>query len=345
MTTWRRGRAVRRVGVCAIALATLVAILVPHLSNASDAPLGVAPGARLNAGREMAHTLDMIASTGAKFVRWGDPWDSIEPQLGGPRDWTAVDTVVNAILARGMGVIYQVSGRTGKHGVGNTYDLVAQYAAFAADAAAHLGDRALAYEIVNEPDHFKADHDPTPERYVALLKAAYVAIKAARPDAFVLTGGLGGMRADWAKKKTAADFALGCYNAGWKGYFDALAFHPYAQETFEDSLASMRDGPFLMQMTRWIMQYFGDGARQIWVTEIGWTTGGNHHPISEADAASRLRDAVSWMRAQSWIGRIAYFDHRDDPAADPNNSGDFKGVFRADWSPKPILPVFQELAG
>ena len=105
----------------------------------------------------------------------------------------------------------------------------ATYAAFVAFLAQRYGTRLAAIEVWNEPDQANEDYFAGPEkpqRYAALLRAAYPAIKQANPNVQVLAGSLVGAN---------GVFLRALYAAGIKGYYDGLAVHYYTL-----TLASLR---------------------------------------------------------------------------------------------------------
>ena len=97
----------------------------------------------------------------------------------------------------------------------------AHYAAFVALLAQRYGDQLAAIEVWNEPDqaneHYFAGPEK-PQRYAAILRAAYPAIKQAAPSVPVLGGSLVGSN---------GLFLRALYAAGIKGYYDGLAVHFY----------------------------------------------------------------------------------------------------------------------
>lgn len=124
-------------------------------------------------------------------------------------------------------------------------------AAFAADAAATLKrfPRADAVEVGNEVNAQNFVFGPVkleglarrPERYLAILKATYAAVKAARPQVRVLGGGLHSIPIGYVRRL----FALGAAR-----YMDALAFHPYTTrpEQLVRQIALLRQVPGLAEM-------------------------------------------------------------------------------------------------
>jgi hypothetical protein len=148
----------------------------------------------------------------------------------------------------------------------------------------------IAYEVWNEPnlEIEWGGQTPDPTRYTALLKAAYPRVKAADPEAWVVTAGLattGGTLADAQAGKKMVTTARGpawndlhyiqaMYNAGAKGYFDVLGSHPhgFAYAPDRDPTDPAVNGLCFRraEQQREIMVANGDGDTPIWVTEFGW---------------------------------------------------------------------------
>ena len=95
----------------------------------------------------------------------------------------------------------------------------------------------------------------------------------------------------------------GIYRRKAKGLFDAVAVHPYAT-TPRDALDAVKE-------TRKIMNRFKDRRTPIWITEIGWATGGSPPTpltVSPQRQATYLRKAFGLMAAN----RGAPEDRRSD---------------------------------
>jgi hypothetical protein len=94
----------------------------------------------------------------------------------------------------------------------------------------------------------------------------------------------------------------------------------------------------------------GDASRPLWVTEIGWATGGPPHPfaVDEATQADYLRTAWDLMLAcrERWnLQKVMWFAYTDiDPAAlgEPDYWGVHNGLLRRDASAKPAYAAFLE---
>ena len=104
---------------------------------------------------------------------------------------------------------------------------------------------------------------PTPPRYLELLRGFDDAAHGADPAARIVLGGLfptprGGITMD--------DFMSALYRGHAANLFDAAAIHPYAANP-QDALA--RTGEL-----RDVMDHSGDEDGGIWISEVGWASGG-----------------------------------------------------------------------
>src|SRR5581483_4572886 len=96
--------------------------------------------------------------------------------------------------------------------------------------AAYLKGRVVAYELWNEPNLSGewGGQPPNPEAYARLLLAAYPLIKAADPNALVVSAGLASTGGDGgATALNDVDFLSRLYAAGARNSFDVLGSHPY----------------------------------------------------------------------------------------------------------------------
>jgi hypothetical protein len=233
--------------------------------------LGLYPGARPEtADREIA----VARALHARVVRAEVPWSTLEPNGPGqvePRALAFLDRLVTDAAASGIGVIATVdftpcwassapAALLGKCVPGiwtkaNSWPPAApaDYASFAAYLAARYGTRLTAIEVWNEPDqsneHYFAGPDK-PQRYAAILRAAYPAIKQANPAVQVLAGSLVGSN---------GVFLRDLYAAGIKGYYDGLAVHYYSL-----TLAALR----AIHET----QLANGDDKPLWLDEFGWSS-------------------------------------------------------------------------
>jgi hypothetical protein len=121
------------------------------------------------------------------------------------------------------------------------------------------------WQIWNEPNLpvYWAD-GPNPAAYAQLLRAAADGIHSVDPQADIVTAGLP-YSAD-RRTMSPEKFLRGMYAAGARGSFTTLAVHPYSDTVKRMVVA-------LARMRR-VLARNGDRAVQIWVTEVGWASGG-----------------------------------------------------------------------
>ena len=124
------------------------------------------------------------------------------------------------------------------------------------------------WEVWNEPN-LKGDWGgkrPNPRQFVRLLRLTRSGLDRSDPSARI---GIGGIFPPPRPRYGVSlkNFLQGIYRVrGARQAFDAVAIHPYASRP-KGVLASTREA-------RRIMNRHRDRATPLWITELGWTTGG-----------------------------------------------------------------------
>ncbi len=281
-------------------------------ARAASSPLDVGLNVGFNpgaAGPEISHEIAIAHALHARVVRVIVPWyvfNPLGPQETEPRPLAALDQLVDDAHSLGIRVILTVDGtpcwassappsmaraclaRKGAFAHAWPPKDPSTYAAFVGFLAARYGSQLAAIEIWNEPDQSNEAYFAGPEkvqRYAAILRAAYPAIKRANSAVLVLGGSLVGPKGLFLK-------AL--YAAGIKGYYDALAVHFYTltlaalRETHEIQLANGDDTP-------------------LWLDEFGWSSCYPRQKIQEEQAcvtaATQAANLLNTVRA---IARLPY---------------------------------------
>ncbi len=177
--------------------------------------------------------------------------------------------------------------------------------------------------------------DPDPPAYARLLAAAKRALKAVDPHAEVVSAGLPESRLGIPFEQ----FVRRLYEAGAADSLDVFALHPYAA----DAGGALR----AVERTRELLDEL-DAHAPIWVTELGWASGGPRSPftVGERGQAARvgavLRDLVDQRRALGVRG-VVYFNWRDAPPYPGGQDffGLHTGLLRRNGSPKPAFDSFR----
>src|SRR5215218_5954110 len=213
-----------------------------------------------------------------------------------------------------------------------------------------------AWELWNEPDSpaFFAG-GPDPAKYAAMLRAAYPAIKAAQPGDAVVTGGM---------VANNMDFVSALYDHGAQGNFDAVGVHTDTACLTNGPNAYYRDergrvGRYTFTGYREVHQVMadhGDGAKPIWLTEIGWSTqstrknscnigasaGRKPIGVSKRKQARLLRAAYRCIAADPYVGVAFWFGMQDIPGRFTPHARGF-GLYTRKGKAKPAAKAFRRL--
>jgi hypothetical protein len=250
---------------------------VGQVGNLSGSP--VAAVHTLRADDEM---LRLASEGGFDAVVQVFSWLEIEPTRE-EWHWEYPDFVVRAAEYYGLDLIVRLDRQPAwatepaVDGAAPPDDLD-DYAAFAGTVAQRYRGQIRGYIVWNEPNLAKewGGQPPDPAAYTDMLRRTYEAIKAADPEAIVVSAGLAPTNHQNAEAMDDRVFLEAMYQAGAGGYFDTLGAHPYGFAYPPDDPQGAHDGLNLARLLdlRAIMEAYGDGDKPIWVTELGWTTAG-----------------------------------------------------------------------
>jgi hypothetical protein len=222
------------------------------------------------------------------------------------------------------------------------------YAAFLKHLVNAFHGRVSAWEIWNEeasPNWWTG----TSAQFASLLKAAYPAVKSADPNAIVIVG---------ASDPT---FLGQLYADGAKSSFDAVAVHtdtscdvasPYAYE-YNQNTTTVNQYFFLgFTGIHALMAANGDGAKPIYMTEIGWSTtpaecatgawaGQKLAGVTPQVQATYLQQAYHCLAQPefSYVKAAMWFELYNVGATTAEL--DNYGLLSADFSPKPSFDAFE----
>ena len=275
----------------------------------------------------------------ATVVRTEVPWSLLQPLGPGQIDAAALavtDRLVNDAAADGMRVVMLVAStpcwassapasllrecdpRRASGAQSWPPTETASFAAFVGFLAKRYGTRLAAIEIWNEPDQANEKYFAGPrkaERYAAILRAAYPAIKQANKAVAVLAGSLVGSN---------GQFLRALYAAGIRGYYDGLAVHFYTL-----ALASLR----AIHET----QLANRDATPLWLDEFGWTSCWPRERIQQEQAcvtaqtqAANLADLFHALARTPYVASLIAFKLQD-------SVGEDFGALTVTGAPKPAF--------
>jgi hypothetical protein len=358
---WKSAYDKPRMRILAVLLATALASLALGASRAAarpDFPRGFfgMQGWQEPAGAE----LDAMGRARVDVWRFNLDWSTVEP-LPGHRAWRRYDDLVEGLARNGITPLPVLYGSP-RFAAATSNDppirpsAAAAFARFVTDAVRRYGrggafwqlhpelpyTPVVTWQVWNEPN-FGAywNGKPNPRQYVAMVRSVSGAIRAADRRARVMLAGLpesrGGM--------PIARFLRAIYAVhGSRSLFDVVALNPYARDARGVTAAVKR--------VHAVMAAGGDGRKPIWLTELGWATGGPPSPfrISASGQARRLVGSyrtVLALRPRYHVDAIVWFAWRDRPLATGEHDwwAPHAGLFSLSGKAKPAWRAFTGLTG
>jgi hypothetical protein len=298
--------------------------------------------------------LAKVQGLGFSWVKLLFRWIDIEPGYKGDFRWTEADRVVQAANAAGLKIVARLDFQPGwvranyvRNGPPDNHQ---DYGDFVYAFVARYGEdsaigRVHAVQIWNEPNLTRewGERPITYEsagEYVNLLKIAYGAAKGADPAVTVIGGSLSPTgNADPACCQPDDQYLTWMYQFGAAGAFDVLGANANVQcpcvEAEPGSVAGFTHPSFYFRRTEQlynIMAANGDGHKQVWLMEFGWTTDPrpesaySWYATSEERKAELIVSAFNYARASwaPWIGVMTLWT-----VADPRWGPDDEQVW---WS-------------
>jgi hypothetical protein len=292
-----------------------------------------------------APMLGRLGEGGVGTLRVNLAWGYVQAGPGAPYDWSHYDPVVADAARNGIRVLATVYSSPGWAEPSPEYPplggALPGFRSFVAAAAERYGTggsfwRAhpdlpslpvTDWQLWNEPN-FSLFWRPAPDAhgYVELLRGFSAAIRQADHSARVLLGGL------FPRPRSGPpmqSFLADLYRAGARQWFDAAAVHAYAA-TPDEVLQRVRE-------LRGVMRRFGDAEKPIWITEVGWASGGAPSgltvgPERQAEYLKRTFELASGERGRLGIAGVVWYSLADTPGPDwPGHCG----LFTIDGDPKP----------
>jgi hypothetical protein len=293
--------------------------------------------------------------------------------------WGEIDNIVNSALAHHLNVLIDIAkAPTWETGGFNGLPKDPQdLEDFMQAMAAHFKGRVAAYEIWNEQNLSGETGDVNPGRYVEVLKAGYLGVKAGDPNAIVLSGALSptGINDPQGKRAPGAMGAMSDpvfleqmyqYNNGEvRRYFDVLGSHPYGfnnppdtkwpdNPNWNPAFPTAADGKVdwynrsnsfyfrRIEEQRAIMEKYGDGQKQMWLTEYGWCSDERPDGYGECKYVSQDQQGQYIVEAMSrakkfypWMGPMFLWNLNFSTFQEWYTGPSHFSIINPDWSPRP----------
>jgi hypothetical protein len=337
---------VKAAATALISLALLAAAVPAAAKQPPRSFWGVGPQAPLQAA-----DLARMHQAGLGTLRIGFLWNTVEGAgADQPPDWGATDGIVTAAAENHMQLLPVLYGTPTWVAALDGRDCFPVCGAYAPQSPAAIGVwESFVGKVVDRygpGGSFWAAHPELPQTpirdwqiwneqnsgqsfapkpdvqvYGHMLEAAARAIRARDPGAGIVLGGMFGQPGSGEFPGfTSYGYLNMLYQVrGVKAWFDTVAIHPYSS-----SMSGMEG-----QVRRMREQMAGahDNAR-IWITEIGWASGGVRHPLNKGrrGQATYLKRAYNYFLShrKAWkIQGVNWFSWRDA-----------HGEFLCEWCPQ-----------
>jgi hypothetical protein len=360
--------------------AWVVALAIAALTVAAAAPSAVAlPGKFWGVVPQQPPTpeqLQRLKAGGVDSMRIALSWASVQPNQGGPIDFTSVDPLIATTATAGIEVLpflYNAPSwavpvdrrfaspstlpvRNGKQSSGWKKFVQAAVLRYGPNGSFWAQNPAIpkrpirTWQIWNEENFKYFVAKPNPVEYGKLVKLSAAAIKGVDPGAKIILGGMFArpIEATFNKKPPqayfATDFLQQMYEStpGIKSKFQGVALHPYTG-TYKRLI------PYIEEF-REVLKANNDAGKSLWITELGWSS---QHPVSgnsfakgRGGQAQQLRGAFRVLSAKQrlWhLQRVYWFSIGDQKGA--CNFCDGSGLFGEGFVPKPAWSAFVGFAG
>jgi polysaccharide biosynthesis protein PslG len=315
-----------------------------------------------------ARDLGLASGAGFGWLKLTVPWRSIEPSCKGCYAWDDLDRVVATATASGLKIMARVDHAPEWARVipaeNGPPDNISDYTDIVTRLVARYGTgspigRVQAVEIWNEPN---LDREwggqvitrDSASQYMALLKDAYMGAKEADPNITVVSAPLSPTGTNNGQAQPDDVYLDWLFQDGLSGYYDVLGVHgagygnppeaaPVPNETYPHPSFFFRR----VEQLRAIQEAYGDGAKQVWLLEFGWTTDQinpaySWYAVTPEQQADYIVRAYQFARSSwaPWIGTMFLWTMADS-AWTPENEQYWWSVTEPDGTPRLALTAFQ----
>ncbi|MBP6016030.1 MAG: hypothetical protein KA586_04860 [Candidatus Promineofilum sp.] len=312
--------------------------------------------------------LGLINDMGFTWVKQKFPWREIEGIEKGQFDWYRTDYIVDQVEQAGLKLLVRLDRQPfWSEPLDNQWQDngppgdPADFGDFCGAVAGRYRGRIGAYQVWNEPnlDREWGLRPPDPAGYTELLKACYTAIKAADPEAVVISAGLAPTGTDSTEAMPDQKFLQGMYDAGAAGYFDVLGVNapgykaPPELSPAEAEAEAYGGGRWFafrhVEDSRALMVANGDGRKQVAILEMGWTLDEVNptyawHRVDEATQADYLVRAYQYAAKnwQPWMGLMVTI-YIADWEWTPDDEQWWWSIVLPDGTPRPAYEALKEM--
>ncbi len=316
--------------------------------------------------------MDLIRDAGFGWVKQNVGWRDVEGAEKGAFNWYFTDRIIADAEERGLKVLFRLDSEPawaalekGVRSSNGPPEDPRDFGDFCHALAERYRGRVGAYQVWNEPNLARewGGYPPDAAAYVELLRACYVRVKAADPDALVVSAGLAPTGTGLPQAIPDTDYLVQMYEAGAAAYFDALGLNAPGYKappevSPEEAAASEAYGAqrFFcfrhVEDMREIMVAYGDANKQVIVLEMGWTTDPrpaspyHWHAVTPEQKADYLLRAFQYAGEnwRPWIGLMNVLSIAD-PQWTPEDEQYWWAITEPAWPDAHMRPAYEALRG
>jgi hypothetical protein len=323
----------------------------------------------------------VMTATQAMNLQWLKQqirWQDFEPTPGTIL-WGPIDDIVNGVPQHPL--LFSILAAPGwARPAGHDASVVgppgdpATYASFVGQVAGRYCGRVQAIEVWNEQNlaYEWGNQELNGAHYMALLRPAHDAIKAACPQMLVISGALTPTGAPPPAAVDDFTYLQQMYQNGLKEYSDGIGVHPsgfnippdlyytqacaYVQQTnatFQGPCNSPHHSwtfRSTLEGTRAVMVQNGDAGAKLWITEFGWAVGagaevpesyGYARDNTAEEQAQWTSQAFSMARDSGYVGGMFLWNLNFAVVA-PGQEQSLWSVFDGEFRPTLTVPAVRD---
>jgi hypothetical protein len=292
---------------------------------AADKGYGVTIDLTQYHAEELAGVLTSIRQRGLRWIRQPVRWSELEPAPG-EFEWQQLDRIFDAVVRENAAaelatghvqplriiIVLHATPRWARpsHQSSTAPPVrLSNFGRFARAFATRYGDQLDHYQIWHEPNLSTSWGNTfvDPESYARLLREAALNIRAADPQAVILTAALAPTLENGPLNLNELDYLDGLYRAGASRWFDIVAGQPYGFDSEPTDPARPDTLNFSrLELLRQVMLRHGDADTPVWATAFGWnalpaTWTGPKSPWKHAEPVPPALSNVPGATGRGWV--------------------------------------------
>jgi hypothetical protein len=316
--------------------------------------------------------VELVAEAGFHWIRQEFPWEDIEihgkgdfvdrrNEPAGVDAWAKYDQIVGLAEQTGLEMIVRLSNppawsraQGDAAGAQAPPDNLADYGDYVQAVATRYAGRISAYQLWNEPNIYPewGEAPVNPEAYTELLWRGYPRVKAADPQAIVLSGALAPTLEVTHRNMNDLVFLQRMYDAGAGECFDVLSVQGYG---LWSGPTDRRNQPTTInygrnQLVRDLMVQNGDAHKAIWISEMNWNPvpdavliHGTYGQVTPEQGAQYAPMAYQRAREEwPWVGVISFWFFKRASDAEKDQEWYYFRMVEPDFSLTPVYPAMRE---